>query len=327
MPARKFSFPGWLLLLAISLPLLVLLHLNTGPATVSILSAIADLINDRASIDSIIFLEVRLPRALLAATIGASLALSGAALQGMLHNPLASPGLLGITQTAALAAVLTLYFGLANAAWFILPVAAMGGALLAVMIILLLAGRYSSILSIILIGIAINAMSGSFTSLALNYAPDAYAMQEIFFWMLGSVANRSMNELFFALPFMLLGWALIFSQARFLTAMTLGEASARSLGFNINLSRWLIIVGVASCTGASVAVSGNISFIGLVVPHLMRPLVGHDPGRLLWASGIGGACLLLLSDIAVQLLSTGQELQLGVITAAIGGPFFLYLIL
>ena len=323
MRARKLALPA----LLAALPLLLLLHLGSGPAELPLGRALADWLAQRASLEAIIFSEIRLPRALLALTVGLSLALSGAALQGLLHNPLASPGLLGVSQTAVLAAVGTLYYGYAGLAWFMLPLAAMAGAFLSVLLIFLLAGRRTGVLSLILVGIAINAMSGSLTSLALNYAPNPFALQEIYYWMLGSVANRSLQEFWFSLPFMLLGWGLLLSRRRFLDAMSLGEDGARALGFNIEAGKWIVILGVACCTGASVAVSGNIAFVGLVVPHLMRPLVGFEPGRLLWASALGGACLLLLADLAVQAISRGQELQLGVITAALGGPFFLFLIL
>ncbi|MDT8399713.1 MAG: iron ABC transporter permease [Pseudomonadales bacterium] len=314
------------LVLLLLLPVLLLLHSHTGSAHISVLTALQDLFHGRSSIASLIFVEVRLPRSLLAMSVGISLALSGAALQGLLRNPLASPGLLGVSQSAALMAVITLYYGFSNLAWFVLPMAALGGALLSVIVIFILAGRYSSILSVILLGIAINAMTGAFTSLALTFAPNPYALQEIYYWMLGSVANRSLNEFYFALPFMLLGWGLLLHSRRFLDAMTLGEDTAQSLGFDTARQKWLIIVGVACCTGAAVAVSGNIAFVGLVVPHLLRPLVQHEPGRLLWASALGGAVLLLLADITVQGISSGQELPLGVVTAALGGPFFLFLV-
>lgn len=307
------------LLLLLSLPILLWINLNSGPADISIS-------NGLDNVEALIFYEVRLPRSLLAICVGISLALSGAALQGLLRNPLASPGLLGVSQSATLAAVITLYYGFASHAWFILPLAAMAGALLSVFFIFLLAGKYNSALSIILVGIAINAMTGSLTSLALNFAPNPYALQEIYYWMLGSIANRSLNELYFALPFMLVGWGLILSSRRFLDAMSLGEDTARSLGFNLNREKWRLITGVASCTGAAVAVSGNIAFVGLVVPHLLRPMVNHEPGRLLGYSAIGGAGMLLLADSIVQGISTGQELQIGVVTAALGGPFFLFLI-
>jgi iron complex transport system permease protein len=313
-------------LLLLSIPLFFCWHILSGPTELSIISAIGDLLSGEQSTEALIFSEIRLPRALLAICIGISLALSGAALQGLLINPLASPDLLGVSQSGVLAAVLVLYYGLATISWFVVPLAAMSGALIAVAFIFSLSGKYQGALTIILIGIAINAMASAMTSLALNFAPNPFALQEIYFWMLGSLSNRSSNELFFALPFMLLGWILILPRKRFLDAMSLGEDTAKSLGFNLQKQKLFLISGVALCTGASVAVSGNISFIGLMVPHLLRPLVNHEPGRLLTYSAVGGASLLLLADALVQNIPGAQELQVGVITAALGGPFFLLLI-
>ncbi|MDY6982706.1 MAG: iron ABC transporter permease [Pseudomonadota bacterium] len=315
-----------LLLLAAALPLLFALELASGPATIELGAAFADWFAGRVTSGSIILSEVRVPRALLALLVGASLALSGAALQGLLRNPLASPDILGVSQAAGLCAVLVLYYGLARL-WFVLPLAALAGALLAVMLMLRLARYVAGTHTIILAGIAISALAGSFIALALNFAPNPYALQEIFYWMLGSVANRSMNEVWLALPFMLAGWILVLRSGRFLDALSLGDATAQSLGFAPRRHQWLLIVGVACCIGASVAVSGNIGFIGLVVPHLLRPLAGAEPRRLLWLSLPGGAALLLCADVLVQALPGAQELQLGVITAALGGPFFLYLLM
>ncbi len=314
-------------LLVVVLLLLFGLELVSGPAQVPLLTALSDLINGNASISAIILSEVRLPRALLATLVGASLAISGAALQGLLRNPLASPDILGISQTAALFAVLVLYYGLSQYAWFMLPLAALAGGVLAVVLMLALARRIAGTHTIILAGVAISALTGSLTALALNFAPNPYALQEIYYWMLGSVANRSMNEVWLALPFMLAGWALLLYSRNFLDALSLGEDTAQSLGFALKRYSWLVILGVACCTGAAVAVSGSIGFIGLVVPHVLRGTVRAQPGRLLLISLPGGAVLLLLADIIVQWLPSAIELQLGVITAAIGGPFFLYLLL
>jgi iron complex transport system permease protein len=322
MPNKRF-----ILLLLCMLPLLLWLELGSGPAGIDLTDALTDWLSGRSTTGSIILAEVRLPRALLALLVGASLAISGAALQGLLRNPLASPDILGVSQAAGFMAVLALYYGLSQKAWFILPLAAMSGAALAVLLMLLLARRFAGTHTIILAGIAISALAGSFTSLALNFAPNPYALQEIFYWMLGAVANRSMQDVWLALPFMLTGWALLLYSRGFLDALSLGEDTAQSLGFDPARHSWLIILGVACCTGAAVAVSGSIGFIGLVVPHLLRPLVQGRPGALLLLTLPGGAALLLLADVVVQRLPGAQELQLGVITAALGGPFFLYLLL
>jgi iron complex transport system permease protein len=314
-------------LLWLSLPLLFMLNLASGPTALDLTLALRDVAAGNDSISAIILTELRLPRALLAGLVGAALAVAGAALQGLLRNPLASPDILGVSQLAVLAAVLVLYFGLAGSAWFVLPLAAIAGAALAVLLMLGLTLRLRAAHTLVLAGIAISALASSFTALALNFAPNPYALQEIYYWMLGSVANRSVEDLLLALPFIAAGLALLWRGRHFLDALSLGEAAAQSLGFNLRQQLWLLIPGVACCIGAAVAVSGNIGFIGLMVPHLLRPLVQSQPSRLLWMSLPGGAAAVLLADVLVQQLPGQQELQLGVVTAALGGPFFLWLLL
>jgi iron complex transport system permease protein len=248
-------------------------------------------------------------------------------MQGLLRNPLADPGVLGVTSGAALGAVCVLYFGLAASAWFWLPAAAIAGAFIALLLVYLLAGMNSSLLALILAGVAINAITGAMISVALNFAPSLYAMQEIVFWLMGSLANRHFDHLYIALPFALLGWVLMLSRSRFLDALSLGEETARSLGFRHQRERAILLLGIAVSVGACVAVSGSIGFVGLVVPHLMRPLVGYRPGRLMLASALGGALLLVLADILVREINFARELKLGVVTSLLGGPFFLLLIL
>lgn len=317
-------------LLAILLPLLLtvlVLALNVGAVDISLGKALQDSFKHEASIESLILLDIRLPRALLAALVGATLGLAGAALQGLLRNPLAEPGIIGVSNGAALGAVIVFYYGFAGSAWFVLPLGGLLGALLAVSCIFVLVGESRSIITLILAGVAINAIGGALIALALNFATSPYAMQEIVFWLLGSVANRSFNELTIALPFMLLGWGMILYSGRFLNALTLGEDTAKSLGFDVLRLRLILILGVAASVGAAVSVAGNIGFVGLVVPHLVRPFVAYEPRRLLFTSCLVGAILLLIADIAVQLLSDTTEMKLGVITALVGAPFFLLLIL
>lgn len=304
-----------------------LLSLGTGTAHIDVFKGIADAWHRAISVEALILSEVRLPRALLAAFVGGTLGLSGAALQGLLRNPLAEPGIIGVSNGAALGAVIVFYFGYASAGWFVLPLGGLLGAALSVACLSLLVRGNSNVLTLILAGIAINAIGSALIALALNFAPSPYAMQEIVYWLLGSVTNRSLYDVAIALPFMIIGWLLMLSCGRFLDALTLGEETARSLGFNVQRLRWVLVAGVAASIGAAVSVSGNIGFVGLVVPHLLRPLVGHSPRRLLGVSFWGGAILLLIADMLVQVLSTGSELKLGVITALVGGPFFLYLIL
>ncbi|MCP4334866.1 MAG: iron ABC transporter permease [Gammaproteobacteria bacterium] len=301
--------------------------LTVGPVDIDLAKALRDWIDGQISIESLILFDIRLPRALLAMLIGATLGVAGAALQGLLRNPLAEPGIIGISNGAALGAVIVFYYGLAGVGWFLLPLGGLIGALVAVSIIFLLVGQNRSIITLILAGVAINAVGGACIALALNFAESPYAMQEIVFWLLGSVANRSVNDLYIALPFMLVGWGMVLYCGRFLNALTLGEETAKSMGFDVPRLRLVLILGVTACVGAAVSVAGNIGFIGLVVPHLMRPFVAYEPRRLLLASGVTGAILLLIADVAVQLLSANGEMKLGVITSLVGAPFFLFLIL
>ena len=258
--------------------------------------------------------------------VGATLGLTGAALQGLLRNPLAEPGLLGVSSAAGLGAAIAFYAGLGATLPLAVPIGGMIGASLAVIALVALAGRDSSVLTLMLAGIAISSFASALTALVLNLAPNPFAALEIAFWMLGSLADRSLADVTLAAPVMLLGWALLFGIGRALNALTLGEETARSLGVDVARLRLRVVIGAALAVGAAVAVSGGIAFVGLVVPHLLRPFVGHQPSRLLVASAFGGAALLLAADIAVRLLSPGPELKLGVLTALVGAPFFLYLI-
>ena len=200
------------------------------------------------------------------------------------------------------------------------------GALFSVALLYVLAGAGSNTLTLILAGVALNAIAAALTALALNLSPNPFASLEIVFWQLGSLADRSMDHVWLCLPLMIVGWVLLLGSARSLEALTLGEPAAISLGVNIVRVRALVIVGTALAVGGAVAVSGVIGFVGLVVPHLLRPLVGYSPARLLPVSGLGGAALVLAADVVVRLVDTGAELKLGVLTALVGAPFFLYLV-
>lgn len=314
-------------------PLLVLavlvafaLSLSIGPVALSPWQALVDGWQGRPGIEALIIWDIRLPRSLLALLVGASLGMSGAVMQGLLRNPLAEPGVMGVTNGAALGAVLVLYFGL-SAVPLALPLAAISGALLSLLGMFWLAGLSASVLTLVLAGVAISSLTGALISVALNFAPNLFAMQEIVFWLMGSLTNRTSQHVLIAAPCLLLGWALMLSRYRLLDALSLGEDSARTLGFAVNRDRAILLLGVALSVGASVAVSGSIGFVGLIVPHLLRPLVRQKPGLLLPASALGGALLLLLADSLVRVLPMTQELKLGVVTSLMGGPFFLWLIL
>jgi len=304
-----------------------LLSLSVGPAPVGLGTLFAVRDTPMAETAAIIFFEIRLPRALLGLAIGASLGLSGAALQGLLRNPLAEPGIVGISGCAALGAVAVFYSGLAATWPLALPLGGLVGALLAVLLLYGLAGRDTGVTTLILAGIALSALAGALTALALSLSPNPFALTEIVFWLLGSLADRSMIHVALAAPFILVGCALLLATGQGLDGLSLGEETARSLGINMGRLSLLVVLGTALSVGASVAVSGAIGFVGLVVPHLIRPLVGHRPSHLLVPSALGGAILLLVADSLVRLIGSGQELKLGVVTALLGAPFFLALVI
>lgn len=270
--------------------------------------------------------ELRLPRTVLGLLVGASLGLCGAALQGLLRNPLAEPGILGTSSSAAFGAVIVFYFGLASQQSLLLPAGAVFGSLAALGLIYMLAGRRASLITLVLTGIAINAFAAALTSLALNFAPSPYAALEILFWMLGSLADRELTQVAIAAAVMAPGWWLVSRTAVGLDALTLGEETANSLGVNPRRTQVFALGGTALAVGASVAAAGVVGFVGLVVPHVMRGFVGYLPSRLLLPSALGGALLTVLADIVIRLLPAGPELKLGVVTALIGAPFFLRLI-
>ena len=266
-----------------------------------------------------------MPRTLLALMVGGTLGMAGAALQGYLRNPLADPGVVGVTSAASLGAVLALYSGISMAFPMALPLMGIVGAILCALLLQGLAGR-GAVLTLVLAGVAISSLCAALMSLALNLSPNPYAAAEIMFWLMGSVTDRSMDHVILAAPLMALGWLMLAIVARSLDTLSLGEEAAASLGVHIPRTRALVIGGTAISVGAATAISGGIGFIGLVVPHLLRSQVGHSPSRLLLASALGGAALLMAADILVRLLPTGMELKLGVVTALIGAPFFLWLI-
>lgn len=274
----------------------------------------------------LIVLELRIPRTILGMLIGFALGMTGAALQGYTRNPLADPSVLGVASMAALGAVLTLFFGLSANPW-ILPAGAMLGAVGGLVALLLLAGATSSILTFILAGAILNVVASAGVALALSLAPNPWALNEIVNWLMGSLADRSSDDVRMAAPFIVAGCALLLLTTRALDALTLGETGARSLGVNLAATRVLLALGVGLATGASVAATGIIGFVGLVTPHLMRPLVGARPGALLIPSGLMGAALVLAADILVRVIPASAEIKLGVAMAALGGPFFLALLI
>jgi len=281
---------------------------------------------DAAGARDLIVWEIRLPRAVLGFLVGGALGLSGAVLQGYLRNPLAEPGLLGITGGAALGAVVAIHTGLAASFALALPIGGMLGAAFATVTIFLLAGGQLGPLTVILAGVAVSAMTGALTALALNLADNPFAVTEMLYWLLGSLTDRSVLHVALAAPIIVLGCGLLLATGRALNALTLGEDAAVNLGTNLKWLRFQAIVGSAFAVGAATSVVGAIGFVGLVIPHVLRPYVGYQPAALLAPSFFGGAALVLAADIALRLISPAGEIRLGVVTSLIGAPFFLWLV-
>jgi iron complex transport system permease protein len=300
--------------------------LAVGYLSLDLVRAIRDALSGDQTLAALVFVQLRLPRALLGFLVGFSLGLSGAAMQGLMRNPLAEPGIIGVSGAAAFGAVCVFYFGLAGALTLALPLGGVAGAGAATLALYALSGRGAGTMTLILAGVAINSFAGALTSLVLNLSPNPYAVTEIVFWLLGSLADRSLPYVWLVLPLMLAGWLLLIGSGPALDGLTLGEDTAKSLGFDLGRLKLQLVAGTALAVGSAVAVTGAVAFVGLVVPHLLRPLVAHRPGRLLLVSGLAGAALTLAADISVRLLPVRPELKLGVVTALIGAPFLFSLI-
>ena len=275
--------------------------------------------------DSLVVLDIRLPRALAAFVVGAALGASGAALQGLLRNPLAEPGVLGVSASASLFATIALYYGFAAAGPFIVPLAAIAGALSATGLLAAAALRISSVVTLILLGVGLSSFATAVMSLMLNLAPNPFTLSDMINWLLGSVANRSYADLAMTVPFVASGIAILFACRRGLSALTLGDEAAAGIGLDLARQRLLVVLGAGVATGAAVGLAGAIGFVGIVAPHLVRPFVGYDPARTLLPSALLAGFVLVLADILVRLLPTTNELKLGVVAALIGAPAFVWI--
>jgi len=308
------------------LMLIIWLSLASGSTSTPVMAGLLDWLAGRTTLAGTIIGEIRLARTLIAIVVGASLGLAGAALQGLLRNPLADPSLTGASQGAALGAASVFYFGVFSAAGTFAPAfAGLIGAGLALTLMLFLAGPSRQAM-VIMAGLAISTLAGAALATVLNFAPNPYAMQELVFWLLGSVSERGLEHLWLLVPALVIGGTIIWSQRRLLASLSLGEQVAQSLGFAYKRGSRLIILGTALLVGTAVAVAGNIGFVGLMVPHLLRPLVGHRPDRLLIPSALAGGALVCFADVMVRMMPPGREIKLGVLTALIGAPVFIWLV-
>nr|WP_272981779.1 iron ABC transporter permease [Hyphomonas sp.] len=275
--------------------------------------------------DRLVVWQIRLPRAIAAYIVGAALGISGAALQGLLRNPLAEPGVLGVSASASLMATFSLYYGIATITPWALPIAAIIGALTATAVITIAALRTQSVVTLILIGVGLSSFAGAAMSLLMNLAPNPFSLSDMINWMLGSVANRSFDEIRLAAPFILAGGLILFVTRRGLSALTLGEEAASGIGLDLRRQRIATVVGAGLATGGAVALAGAIGFVGIVAPHIIRPFVGHDPARSLIPSALLSGLILVVADIFVRLIPTSSELKLGVVATLIGAPAFVWI--
>ncbi|MEM1020193.1 MAG: iron ABC transporter permease [Pseudomonadota bacterium] len=296
-----------------------------GATPMAVGRIISALVRQGDQSDVTILWQIRLPRALAAFIVGAALGTSGAALQGLLRNPLAEPGILGVSASASLGATFVLYYGLAAVSAWIVPSAAILGALLATSLITFAAIRVRSVVTLILVGVGLSSFSGAMMTLLMNLAPNPFSLSDLINWMLGSVANRSFVDLAFVAPFLLAGFAILFTTKRGLTALTLGEEAASGIGLDIKRQRILVVLGAGLLSGAAVAVAGAIGFVGIIAPHVVRPFVDYDPARTLLPSALLAGVILVIADVAVRLAPTSNELKLGVVAALIGAPAFVWI--
>ena len=310
------------LILLILLGGLFLISLSSGASSLSVWKI---LFQKASAAESSIFCQIRIPRTLLAIMVGVTLGLSGAAMQGLLRNPLADSGLLGISGGAVLGAMAALYSGLTSWGIWLLPAGGFLGALAAAGLILIFCMRRTSLLGLILAGTALNTLFFALGSLLLNFSKNPYAVLEIIYWQMGSFENRTLEQVGAAAPWMILGWVLLFRTLPALQLLTLGEDTARASGISMPKTLRLVVLGTALSVGAAVSICGSISFVGLLIPHLMRPFVKHDPGKLLSVSALAGGIFMLLADWLCHVVNTGVELKIGVLTALLGAPFFIYL--
>jgi iron complex transport system permease protein len=269
--------------------------------------------------------ELRLPRAAAAFLVGAALGLAGAALQGLLQNPLAEPGVLGVSAFAALGAVVAIFFGFAALSSFAVPLAAVAGAGIATALLISATLRGAGTVTLLLIGIGLSSLAGALMSLAMNIAPNPFSLSDLINWMMGSVANRSWEDIALGAPGWIIGAGLVMLAGPGLRAMSLGEETAASLGADPVRLRALVICGTSLLAGTSVAVAGTIGFVGIVAPHILRPFVRHDPRGLLLPAALFAGCLLMVADLAIRMLPTQQELKLGVAAALAGAPVFIWI--
>ena len=322
--SARLSRPALLAALTAAAVIGVLASALAGYAPIGFGETVAAFFGGASEPVRIVVWEIRLPRALTAFLVGAALGASGALLQGLLRNPLADPGVLGVSACAALGAVIAIYFNLAVISAFAVPVLAVGFALAATIVLYFAGAARLSAVQLVLVGVGLSSFAGALTALAMNLAPNPYSLSDMVNWLLGSVANRSFSDIAFGAPFWIVGAILAAFALPGLRALALGEDTAATLGADLNRTRLFVIAGSALLTGAAVATAGTIGFVGIVAPHLIRPFVRHDPADLVAPSALLAGLILVLADAGLRILPFSQELKLGVAAALVGAPAFIW---
>ena len=313
--------------LLISLSLIVIfLGCLSGPTKIPIITSLKAIFGIGSPLEYTIIWEIRLPRTLAAYLVGLSLGASGAALQGLLRNPLAEPGVLGVSACASLGATIVIYYGIAQSFTYSVPLAAVTGALIGTTLLAIIAEKANSVTALILIGVGISSLGGAGMALLTSIAPNPFYLSDMVTWMLGSVANTSSFDIALCAPFLCAGFLLLRTQIKGLSVLTLGEETAGTLGLNLSRNRMLVVLSAGILTGTAVSLAGVIGFVGIVAPHLIRPLVEHDPGKAIVPSALLAAIILVVADIAVRLFPTDAEIKLGVVAALIGAPIFIMIV-
>jgi iron complex transport system permease protein len=336
LPTRRRWRPALLPALAVALVAALLLGAGLGPMAVPP-DVILAIVLGKAGVvletpvspqQAAVLWNIRLPRVLLGALAGAAFAVSGALLQGVFRNPLADPGLIGVSSGAALGAVAVIVLGLAPLGPFTLPLAAFLTGAATTLLVYQLASQHgrTDVATLLLVGLALNALAGAATGL-LTYLADDAQLRSIVFWTMGGLGGALWETLLAAAPWIGLALLLAPRLARQLNLFALGEAEARHLGVTTERVKAATILLAALATGAAVALTGPIGFIGLIVPHMVRLVAGPDHRLLLPACALGGATLLILADLLARTIAAPAEIPVGLITAFAGGPFFLALIL
>ena len=316
----------------------ILLAVSVGPVTVPFKHTLAVIWDAAANSmgqqqyserDAVVVLNIRLPRVLVGALVGAALGISGAIMQGLFRNPLVEPGFIGVSSGAAVGAVLAIFFGWTQLSKWMLPGSAFAGALIAILVILTIwqASRKSSVSTLLLIGLGMNLFLSAIISVFVASAPNEQDLRGIVFWLQGGLEARTWEHVQLILPFIVVSVIIASFFARELNMMLLGDDQAKSSGVPVNQTRFILLGLAALMTGTGVAVSGTIGFVGLVVPHVIRLLCGPDHRILLPASALGGASFLVLADIVSRMMLHPITLQVGVVCALIGAPVFWLLIL